>query len=390
MVNIGLTSTPMFYYAVGAQFGGADGDDAVRGAGIMVTASHNPKEYNGFKMVRGNLLPIGEGSGMEDIKNLVMSKDFVDGAEGNVMDIDVREEYVAKHLDLVLRRDVGGPRVVFDAGNGMSGYVTPGIIKAYGLEKKCKKLFFEPDGSFPNHEPNPIKPENLVALAAAVQKEGADLGVSYDGDSDRVGFVDENGRQIRGDIVTALIAPEVLAEYPGSPVLYDLRSSRVVDEAVKAAGGKPVMSRVGHAFIKAQMNELNACFAGEFSTHYYFKDYFFAESSDLAVLYVLKIMKRTGKKISELVAPLMRYSHSGEINFPVKDKAGLMKELEARYGATVDKVLRLDGLRFDYDSWWFNVRSSNTEPLVRLCLEANTEEEMKAKVEEVSSIIRNF
>ena len=390
VVNIGLTSTPMFYYAVGAQFGGADSGASVKGAGIMVTASHNPKEYNGFKMVRANLLPIGEGSGMEEIKNLVMSKEFKDGAEGNVMDIDVREEYVAKHLDLVLRRDVGGPRVVFDAGNGMSGYVTPGIIKAYGLEKKSKKLFFEPDGSFPNHEPNPIKPENLIALANAVRKEKADLGVAYDGDSDRVGFVDENGEQIRGDIVTALIAPEALAEYPGAAVLYDLRSSRVVAEAIKAAGGKPVMSRVGHAFIKAQMNKLDACFAGEFSTHYYFKDFFFAESSDLAVLYILRIMKRTGKKISELVAPLMRYVHSGEINFSVKDKDGLMKELESVYGGQVKEVLRLDGLRFDFDSWWFNVRASNTEPLVRLCLEAKTEDEMKAKVEEVSLIINRF
>jgi phosphomannomutase len=395
VVDIGLTSTPMFYYAVGAQFGNGNSSASSElghspsGAGIMVTASHNPKEYNGFKMVRGNLLPIGEGSGMEDVRDLALAGNFSDAPEGNVMETDVREEYVAKHLEIVPRRDIGQPRVVFDAGNGMSGYVTPGIIKAYGLEKKCKKLFFELDGSFPNHEPNPIKPENLTALIRAVIKEKADIGVSYDGDSDRVGFVDENGKVVRGDIVTALLAPEVLADHPGAVVLYDLRSSRVVAEAITNAGGKPVVSRVGHAFIKKQMRETDACFAGEFSTHYYFKDFFIAESSDLAVLMILRLMKRTGKKLSELVAPLMHYYHSGEINFAVKDKEALFKAIAEKYEANA-KVLRIDGIRYDFPSWWFNVRASNTEPLVRLNLEAETGAEMKEKIEEVSLLIKRF
>lgn len=387
VVNIGLTSTPMFYYAVGAQF--ESEAPAAKGAGIMVTASHNPKEYNGLKIERGNLLSVSEGGGMEEIRDLVMKNEFVDQSEGNVMEIDVREEYVAKHLEIVLRREVGQVRIILDAGNGMSGHVTPGIIEAYGLAKKSKKMFFELDGSFPNHVPNPVKPENVAALAGAVVKEKADLGVAFDGDSDRVGFVDETGACVRGDLAIALIATEVLRQHPGGTVLYDLRSSRAVAEAIKAAGGVPVMSRVGHSFIKNQMHELDACFAGEAAMHYYFKDFFGVESSDLAMLYVLKAMKRTGQKLSELVRPLMRYHHSGEINFAIKDKAGLFKEIEARYapGAT---ATRIDGLRFDYPSWWLSLRASNTEPLVRLNLEAATKEEMEAKVAELSEIIKGF
>jgi len=392
VVDIGLTSTPMFYYAVGAQFENNGNPSASSGlglspsgAGIMVTASHNPKEYNGFKIVQGDLEPIGEGSGMDKIRDLVIAGNFSDAPEGNVMETDVREEYVAKHLEIVPRRDIGGPRVVFDAGNGMAGFVAPGIIKAYGLEKKCRKMFFELDGAFPNHEPNPVKSENMAALAAMVRKESADLGVAYDGDADRVGFVDETGEPVRGDLMTALFAGEVLRTHPGATVLYDVRSSRAVPEAIKAAGGNPIMCRVGHAFIKKQMRENGAWFAGELSMHYYFRDFFIAESSDLAMLYVLAAMKRTGKKLSELVAPLKKYSHSGEINFPVKDKDAALAALKKKYSD--GKLDRLDGVRIDYPSWWFNVRASNTEPLVRLNLEAETKEEMDARVEEITKII---
>jgi phosphomannomutase len=386
VVDIGLTSTPMFYYAVGAQFGGEKG----AGAGIMVTASHNPKEYNGFKMVMSDLEPIGEGSGMEQVRDLVMAGNFADAPEGNVMETDVREEYVAKHLEIVPRRDVGQPRVIFDAGNGMAGYVAPEIIQAYGLEKKCRKMFFELDGSFPNHEPNPLKVENLAAVAAMVKKENADLGVAYDGDADRVGFVDETGAPVRGDLATALLAGEVLRQHPGSTVLYDVRSSRAVPEAIAAAGGKPVMCRVGHAFIKKQMHEDGAWFDGELSTHYYFRDFFIAESSDLAMLYVLAAMRRTGKKLSGLVAPFKKYFHSEEINFSVSDKNALLKRLEEEYAPRAAETIRIDGLRFEFPSWWFNVRASNTEPLVRLNLEAQTKEEMDARVGEVSEIIKQF
>jgi phosphomannomutase len=386
VVDIGLTSTPMFYYAVGAQFGGVRGE----GAGVMVTASHNPKEYNGFKMVLSDLEPIGEGNGMEHIRELVMTGNFTDASEGNVMEVDVREEYVAKHLALVLRRDIGSPCVVFDAGNGMAGYVAPGIIKAYGLEKKCRKLFFELDGTFPNHVPDPLKPENLTAIIAMVRKERADLGVAYDGDADRVRMIDETGAPVGGDIMAALLAGEVLRQHPGAIVLYDVRSSRAVPETIAAAGGKPVMCRVGHAFIKKQMHETGAWFAGELSTHYYYRDFFMAESSDLAVLHTLVIMKRTGKKLSELVAPINKYFHSDEINFSVKDKDALMKRLNETYAPLADETIRIDGLRFEFSSWWFNIRASNTEPLVRLNLEARTKEEMDAKVGEVSSIIKTF
>ena len=398
VVDIGLTSTPMFYYAVGQQFdyrgetspGFASRGFASEGAGVMVTASHNPKEYNGFKMVLSDLEPIGEGSGMENIRDLVIAGNFSDAPEGNVMETDVREEYVAKHLEIVPRRDVGQPRTVFDAGNGMAGFVAPGIIKAYGLEKKCRKMFFELDGTFPNHEPNPVKPENIAALVAMVRKDGADLGVAYDGDADRVGFVDETGAPVRGDLMTALLAGEVLQQHPGATILYDVRSSRAVPEAIASAGGKPVMCRVGHAFIKKQMHETDAWFAGELSTHYYFRDFFMAESSDLAMLYALAAMKRMGKKLSELIAPIKKYFHSEEINFSVNDKNALMKRLEEKYGSLASETIRIDGLRFEFSSWWFNVRASNTEPLVRLNLEAQTKEEMDARVEEVAEIIRRF
>jgi phosphomannomutase len=382
-IDIGLTSTPMFYYAVGAQFV----DDSKTGAGIMVTASHNPKEYNGLKLEKGNVTSICAGNGMEEIRELALSGEFTDKPEGHVLETDVREEYVAHHLEVLPKREVGAPRIVVDAGNGMAGHAAPAIMKAYGLEKRAKKLFFELDGDFPNHVPNPIKPENLVDVISAVRKSGADLGVAYDGDADRVGFVDETGAPVRGDIVTALIAVEALLVHPGSAVLYDVRSSRIVPETIKAAGGLPVMCRVGHAFIGKQMRETDACFAGEFSTHYYFREFFSAESSDLAMLYILSAMKRSSRKLSELVAPLMRYHHSGEIDFTVEDKSAIMDKLEAAYGPSAKETIRLDGLRFEFPRWWFNVRASNTEPLLRLNLEASTDEEMREKVEEVKKII---
>lgn len=397
VINIGLASTPLFYYAVGRQFEDEGNPStssglglAPSGAGIMVTASHNPKEYNGLKMERGNVLSIGAGSGMEEIKDMVMNAEFTDGPEGNVMEIDARQEYVDHHLEIVPRRDIGSPRIVLDAGNGMSGHVTPLILKAYGLDRKCKKLFFDPDGSFPNHEPNPVKPENLVWVIEAVKKEKADLGVAFDGDSDRVGFVDETGAIVRGDIMTALIATEVLRKYPGSSVVYNLVSSNVVKETIAAAGGKPVMSAVGHAFIKEMMHKTNACFAGEPSTHYFFKDFFYAESSDMAMLLALKIMKRTGKKLSELVAPLMKYFHSGEINFKINDKEGLMKKLEEKYSSLATDIIKIDGLRCEFGSWWFSVRASNTEPLVRLNVEAKSKEELDAKVGELTKMVESF
>ena len=380
VVDIGLTSTPQFYYAVGAQFSGGG-----VGAGIMITASHNPKEYNGFKMVRGNLLPIGEGSGMAQIQELVIDGKFSDKPEGTVMEIDVRDEYVQAHIELVPRALIGKPTVVIDAGNGMAGHTLPALLDEYRL--KAERLFFELDGTFPNHEANPVKIETLAALIAEVRKQNADLGVSFDGDADRVGFCDETGTPVRGDIMTALLAGEVLKEHPGAPVLYDVRSSWAVKEAIEAAGGTAVMCRVGHAFIKSKLRELDACFGGELSAHYYFQDFYGVESSDLAMLYVLRAMNKGKRKLSELVAPLLRYHHSGEINFTVKDKDALMKRVEKKFSNGAVSVSKIDGIRIEYGSWWFNVRASNTEPLVRLNLEAKTKEEMEKRIEELSEFI---
>jgi phosphomannomutase len=216
------------------------------------------------------------------------------------------------------------------------------------------------------------------------------MGVAYDGDADRVRMIDETGAPIEGDTMTALLADEVLRQHPGATILYDVRSSRAVPKAIAAHGGKPVMCRVGHAFIEKQMRETGAWFAGELSTHYYFRDFFMVESSDLAMLHALAIMKRTGKKLSELIAPLNIYFHSNEINFSVNDKNALMKRLEEKYAPLASETIRLDGLRFEFSTWWFNVRASNTEPLVRLNLEAQTKEEMDARVGEVAEIIKNF
>jgi phosphomannomutase len=383
-VNIGLASTPLFYYAVGTQFA----DAPERGAGIMVTASHNPKEYNGMKLERGDVTSICAGGGMEEIRDMVLGGKFADAAEGNVIEIDAREEYIDTLLSIIPKREIGGSRVVCDAGNGMAGHVAPLVMKAYGLDKRGRKLFFELDGSFPNHPPNPIHPENLAALKAAVLKEGAELGVAFDGDADRVGFLDEKGNAVSGDIITALLAGEMLRKDPGGTIVYDAASGRAVPDAVKAAGGVAMMSKVGHSFMKLKMRETGACFAGERSTHYYFRDLFCAESSDLAMLSLLGLMKRTGRRLSELAAPLLsKYHHSGEINFRADDKEAVMKRLEEKYAPLCRELIRLDGLRFEFDSWWFGVRASNTEPLIRLNLEASSDQEMKEKTGEVSKII---
>ncbi len=378
VVDIGTVTTPMLNFAVG--------EYKEHEAGIMVTASHNPKEYNGLKLCYENTLPIGENTGMAELKKTAMEGDFpVEPVKGKLVKKEILDAYVKKVLSLVDLGKIKPLKVVVDTANAVGAIPLPEIFKKI----KCEliPLYFELDGSFPNHEANPLKEETLADLKKKVLEEKADFGVAIDGDADRIGFVDEKGQTVRADLILTLIAKKLLEEKPGELILYDVRSSRVVREEVERAGGRAEMCRVGHALIKKQMWDDGALFAGEFSSHFYYRDFYNVESGDLTMLKLLEIISLSGKKFSEIVAPLLKYSHSGEINFEVSDKAGKMKELEEKYGATASGISHLDGIRLDFPDWWFNVRPSNTEPLLRLNLEAKTKELMEEKKKELTEII---
>ncbi|MDO8682120.1 MAG: phosphomannomutase/phosphoglucomutase [Armatimonadota bacterium] len=378
VIDVGLTSTSMYYYAVNALNGEA---------GVMVTASHNPAQYTGFKMTGAGAIPSIVKVSNEELWRLANEGSFPEPAQKgkSLGQADVLEDYVTAILENTGVSSLGDLKIVVDAGNGMAGMILPHIFERVG--SKPIPLFWELDGRFPNHEANPLKEETLEQLKATVIREKADLGVAYDGDADRVAFVDETGRSISGDFITALIAREMLKKAPGARIMYDLRSSWVVPEEIEKAGGEAVKCRVGHGLIKKQMREEGGYFAGELSSHYYFSDFYYTDNGDLAMLNIIKQMLSTGKKMSELVNPLRRYFHSGEINSKVKDVPEKLAELEKTYGS--GKMLHLDGLSVEFDDWWFNVRPSNTEPLLRLNLEAKTKEKMEEKKAELLELIRS-
>ncbi|MFA5128831.1 MAG: phosphomannomutase/phosphoglucomutase [Patescibacteria group bacterium] len=377
-INIGLVTTPMLNFAV-AEYKEHE-------AGIMVTASHNPKDYNGLKLCYENALPIGENTGMAELKKMVIEGKFPEAAtRGKIAKKEILDAYVKKVLSLVDAEKIKPLKIVVDTANAVGVIPLPEIFKK--IPCKIIPLYFELDGSFPNHEANPLKEETLVDLKKKVLEEGADMGVAIDGDADRIGFVDEKGETVRADLILALIARELLQKNPGELVLYDVRSSLVVREEVENTGGRAEMCRVGHALIKKQMWDNGAFFAGEFSSHFYYRDFYNVESGDLTMLKLLEIISQSGKSFSEIVAPLSRYYHSGEINFEVRDKTRKMKELEEKYGAAASEISHLDGVRLDFSDWWFNVRPSNTEPLLRLNLEAKTKELMEEKKKELTEII---
>jgi len=373
VIDVGLCSTPMSYFANGSL--GAD-------ASIMITASHNPGEWNGFKLCREQGIPISGATGIKDIEQIVLTRAFSSPAKttGKVSTHDIGPEYVA-HVRKVadLRRPV---RIAVDFANSM------GIVEARCLEGvvEMKRLFDTLDGTFPNHEANPLNTETMRALQETVRKGGFDFGVAFDGDADRAGFVDEKGDIVAMDIMTALIASSILEKEKGV-IFYDLRSSWAVKEVIQAAGGTPMMSRVGHAFIKQQMRDNNAIFAGELSGHYYFRDNYTTESSAMAVLYVANAITHKGKSLSELCRPIQRYSSSGEINSEVHSPAKVIETIKAKYQD--GKILELDGLTVEFSDWWFNVRCSNTEPLVRLNVEAKTKPMMEARRDELLALIRS-
>jgi phosphomannomutase len=387
IVDIGLITTPMFYFAVG--------DYDLHDGGAMVTASHNPKQYNGFKLCFGDVLPIGAESGMNDIKELVLAGPYPGRPEGTVVETSIREAYLKKLFSLIDVSKFRRLNVVVDTGNGMEGIIVEDIFRRLPT-CRFSGLFLELDGGFPNHEANPLKTETLEALRNEVLISGADVGVAYDGDADRVGLVDEKGEPVRGDILLALLAPRLLKRAPGAAVIYDVRCSMAVPEQIELAGGRPVMWKVGHGLIKPKMRQENAVFAGELSQHYYFRDLHNAENTDLVMLMVFELMSETGKKLSELVAPLMSYHHSGEINFQVEDKAAVLAKLEEVYGHEASAVSKIDGLRLDFrngsepaEDWWFSVRASNTEPLLRLNLEAKSQAKMEDKKQELVGLINS-
>ena len=373
VIEIGLATTPMNYFAIA---------HLKTAGGVQVTASHNPAEYNGLKFSRHGARPVSGDHGIALMEAKVKAGDLPKAAKpGTVTQANVTEAY-DRHV-LSFQGDTSRRlKVVVDAANGM-GTIDRPLLEAMNLE--LIPLYFELDGSFPNHEANPLKEENLRDLQKGVREHGADLGVTFDGDADRAAFVDETGEAIGSDLMTGLIAGELLKREPGKVVVYDLRSSRAVAEYIEENGGIPVRERVGHSFIKATMRQRNAIFGGELAGHYYFRDHSYADCPMLSVVEVLNLVRSSGKPLSALVAPLRRYAKSPEINFVVEDKKGKMEELAHRFADS--RIDYLDGITFSYPDWWANVRPSNTEPFLRLVLEAETPEELKRHEEELIGIL---
>ena len=371
VIDIGLSSTPMAYFAIGHLK--TDG-------GFNVTASHNPARYTGFKICREDAIPLSGETGIGDIEQMVSNLDDgvpEAGQPGSITPRDVRDDYV-RHV-MSFARDIKPMKVVIDTANGMAGHMLPAILEHLPLD--VTRLYFDLDGSFPNHEADPLKVKNLQDLIGRVKETGADLGIAFDGDADRCMFVDETGTPVGADMVTALIAPVILEKYPGTAVVYDLRSSRVVPEVIQKAGGRPIRERVGHSFIKATMRREKGKFGGELSGHFYFADNYHSDSGVIAMLMMLNVLSHEGKPLSELIQPLLRTCRSGEINFRVASTEAKIQELAETFAdATIDYK---DGITIEYPGWWCNVRPSNTEPLLRLNLEADDQvafDEARARI----------
>jgi phosphomannomutase len=362
VLDIGLTATPMLYFAVDAL--GADG-------GIMLTASHNPARYNGMKICGPSAVPVGEASGLREIERIAAEMTDAPGASRGGRECkDIVDAYV-RHALAIASGEIAPLRVAIDCGNGMAAIGLEPLLARLPLQ--VERLYFEPDGRFPNHPADPLDVENLRDVRAAVMRTSADFGVAFDGDADRAVFVDERGEPVASDLMTGVLARGQLARRPGGTVLYDLRSSWATAEEIRAAGGVPQMCRVGHSFVKAQMRETAAVFAGELSGHFYFRfsERLVADDGIAAFVAVASALSRAKKPLSELVAPLRRYSASGEINRHVDDPKAIIEAIAKEHPAARE-LSRLDGLLVRYDDWWFNLRPSNTEPLLRLNLEAKT------------------
>lgn len=379
VINVGMVSTDQFYFAC----------TELDKPGMMVTASHNPKAYNGFKMVRKMPYLLSGSEGIQDLRQLVESENFsTPTRKGTMSEIDLSEKFVQRVLGLIDVEALRGKnlKVIADTGNGMVG---PILQKVYAhLPVELIGMYLDPDGSLPNHGLDPLQPENRAELQARVISEGADVGFAFDGDGDRFFAIDNRGDFMSGDFLTALMGQYLLTKAPGSKILYDVRGSWAVPDLIKEAGGTPLMERVGHAFIKRRMADENALYAGEVTGHYYFRDFTYADSGIIPSLIILEMLAKTGKKMSELLEPLeAKYFISGEINSTVSDTKAKLEEIADKYSD--GKIERMDGISASYDTWHFNVRGSNTEPLIRLNLESvASKEEMEAKRDELLALIR--
>jgi phosphomannomutase len=395
VIDAGEVGSEMLYFLVGSR--GLDG-------GLMCTASHNPKAYTGAKLVREGAIALSGDEGIQDIRREIEAE--LDGTApapapatagtGSVEEVDLYEEFQAAALGFIdpetIRSRPGGPlKVVVDGGNGMAGPMVGPLLE--GLNLDLVKTYWTPDGSFPDHEPNPLLEGNRRFIVEQVREQGADLGIAWDGDADRCFFIDDTGEFVDGDFMTALLARSLLGKSANAgrseAILYDVRASRAVPDTVRAAGGIPYMNRVGHAFFKKRMRKEGSLFGGEVSGHYYFRDFYCADSGTLPALLVLEMLCSEGVRMSELLAPFReRYFISGEINSEVADQEAKMEEIAARYADA--RQQRLDGISIDYEDWHFNVRASNTEPLLRLCLESLvSREDMERRRDEVLALIRS-
>lgn len=377
VIRIGLASTDMLYFASGK----------LNLPGIMFTASHNPAKYNGMKLCKSGAKPIGQESGLLKIKHLIQEGIAISNRPvGTVKKIDLLEEYVSYLLDRFPKKTFNKRKlkVVIDAGNGMAGYTAPSVMKKLNVD--LVPMYFELDGDFPNHEANPIEAKNLKDLQKKVKKEKADLGLAFDGDADRCFLVDEKGDQVNPSSLTALIAVRELKKNPGASIIYNLISSKAVPEVIIENGGKPVRSRVGHSYIKSLMAQSGAVFGGEHSGHFYFADFWRADSGMLAALYALAELMDTDKSLSEILDSFDRYFSSGEINTQVKDASKSIKLIRKKYEKE-NEIDELDGLTVTSEKWWFNLRPSNTEPLLRLNVEADSPKLMAEIRDTVLSLI---
>ncbi|MBJ7346947.1 MAG: phosphomannomutase/phosphoglucomutase [Thermoleophilaceae bacterium] len=377
VTDIGQVASEMLYWIVNQRE--LDG-------GLMCTASHNPKAYTGAKLVARKSIPLSGDEGIQEIREKIEAGIRAPSStQGSATELDIYSDFHSNALTFIDKDVVTARRVVCDGGNGMAGPMLGPIFDKLPLD--LATYYWQPDGDFPDHEPNPLLPENRQFIIDKLRESGAELGIAWDGDADRCFFIDETGTFVDGDFLTALLAESLLRKNPGATILYDVRASRAVQDTVERAGGTALVNRVGHAFFKVRMHETGAVFGGEVSGHYYFRDFGNVDSGTLPALYILELLSQEGKTLGELLAPYReRYFITGEINSTVSDSAAVIAEIERRYGDA--EITKLDGISVDYPDWHFNVRASNTEPLLRLNLEAFNAQQMETKRDELLELIR--
>jgi phosphomannomutase len=380
VLDVGQVATEQLYFTVGSR--SLDG-------GVMCTASHNPKAYTGAKLVKRGAIALSGDAGIGDVQRLVVETDFGDPHEprGELLELDIEEEFARAAMKFIDPGKVRPMKVVLDGGNGMAGPMAGPLLDQLPIEQV--QTYWEPNGEFPDHEPNPLLPENRRFIVEKVLSEGAELGIAWDGDADRCFFIDDTGQFVAGDFLTALLAESILEKEPGATILYDVRASRAVRDTVEKNGGTALMNRVGHAFFKTRMREENAAFGGEVSGHYYFREFYCADSGTIPALLILELLSVRERRMSELLAAYREhYFISGEINSEVTDQDAKMREIQERYSD--GEITHLDGVSVDYPDWHFNVRPSNTEPLLRLNLESLvSRDHMEEKRDEVLALIRS-